>query len=123
MKKRSLASVHAAAVALGSIRSPRKALSSAKNGRLGGRPSSGLCTDRELRRRLRVWCHDNGGFTLGRYRILCEDALAYRRDVLRSARDNPGSTVDNAVRIVVNHPLAGSRENWRLLVLQNPVLL
>lgn len=123
MKKKNKQAVSAAASLLGSMTSPKKRKTSAANGRLGGRPSSGLCSDRELRRRLRAWLHDRGQFTLRDYRLLCEDALAYRRDVMRSAHDNPGSSIDNAVRIVVNHPLASGVESWRLLVLQNPVLL
>lgn len=115
--------IAAAASLLGGMTSPRKRRTSAENGRLGGRPSSGLCSDRELRRRLRAWLHDQGSFTLRGYRLLCQDALAYRRDVMRSAHDNPGSTVDNAIRIVTNHPLASGAESWRLLLLQNPVLL
>lgn len=48
MSKRIDPAVHAAAVALGSVRSPRKSRASRSNGRLGGRPSSGYLPERAM---------------------------------------------------------------------------
>lgn len=124
MSKRKSDSIHVAAVALGSIRSSRKARSSAKNGRLGGRPSSGLCSDRELRRRLRAWLRDQGSFTLRGYRLLCEEALAWRWCLMHPHSSTGwGGSRSEIEAEVVNHPLAHSTESWRLLMLQDSVLL
>lgn len=123
MKKKNK-QVSAAASILGSMTSPKKRRTSAANGRLGGRPSSGLCSDRELRRRLRAWCRDNGGFSLARYRVLCEDALAWRWCLMHPHPDTGFlASASDIVAQVTNHPLSHSTESWRLLLLQNPILL
>lgn len=124
MKKPCQLDVHAAAVALGSMRSPRKADASRSNGALGGRPSSGLCPVRELKRRLHHFLRESStGDNADRFRFLSADALAYRRelfDLMRfSGRVNPAE----ATRLVVSHPLSHTVERWRFLVLLNPVML
>lgn len=44
---------------LGSRKSPRKTAAVRENGRKGGRPASGVCSERELKRRLRLGGYDS----------------------------------------------------------------
>lgn len=66
---------------LGSVRSLKKSASSRRNGTLGGRPSSGLCTLREYRRRYRSLCHSS------RCRYVAGNADALRAAYLRYGRN------------------------------------
>ncbi len=98
----------AIASALGSISTPRKASAARRNGAMGGRPSSGCCTERELRRRLRA-----SGMPCN------QEALAFRRDLV--ARFQSGRlTVDGVVRAILKR---AETDSWAHLVQECPTML
>ena len=84
MRKKTSPAVHKAAVALGSIKSRKKAVASRRNGKLGGRPSSGLCSERELRRRVRQFL--SGKLSETSLSSFQSRACALRRKIISSGR-------------------------------------
>lgn len=113
MTKKTSPSVHQAAVALGCIKSRKKAVASRRNGKLGGRPSSGLCSERELRRRVRQ-------FLSGKVSGTCISsfqrwACALRRKTLASGRPS--------IEYLSSFPTQDLERQLLVLFPQSPLLL
>lgn len=120
-----------AARSLRAIPSAARSAASARNGALGGRPTSGLASDREVRRRARAWFMDAA---CGRYIVnhsavvqfriglsgclTSRDWVRYcvmtRSQILSDCPDRP------CIDYVLKHP---SFADIQHILLQSPVLL
>lgn len=112
MIKKTSPYVHKAAVALGRIKSRKKAVASRRNGKLGGRPSSGLCSERELRRRVRQFLSGKVPGTIFAYQRW---ACALRRKALASGRP--------AIDYLLSFPAQPLERKLLALFPQSPCLL
>ena len=139
MKVRKSAAISAsdAGRLLASFNGAAHARAARENGKLGGRPCYGVCSARELRRRIRGYVASRrvgGQLYDGQGRmaqisqarmvsILSADALAYRQELIDRMKASGKLGEDQAARLVFAHPLTATVEGWRRLVLLNPGLL